>query len=285
MGSAQERLGYPTQKPLALLERIIQASSNPGDVVLDPFCGCGTAVCAARKLGRQWIGIDITHLAVSLMKHRLKTMFDLEPDRDYQVVGEPKDVASARQLALDSRYQFQYWAVSLIPAQAQEGQEKKKGADKGIDGVTSFIDGANRRRETVIVQVKSGHVTSPHIRDLRGVIERERAAMGLYICLERPTRDMLEEADRAGFYTSAMWPGKKGDYRWPRVQIRTIEELLAGQSFEIPPRPAPYKAAERVAAAPGAVARELWNADAPADAGSDPLEEDEDDLDGEGQEQ
>src|SRR6185437_14766256 len=123
---AQERLGYPTQKPLALLERIITASSNPGDVVLDPFCGCGTAICAAQKLGRRWIGIDITHLAVSLMKSRLKSMFGLDPDKDYTVTGEPKDLPGARNLAQDDRYQFQYWAVSLVEATAQE-QERKKG--------------------------------------------------------------------------------------------------------------------------------------------------------------
>ncbi|MGH2514544.1 MAG: DNA methyltransferase [Ktedonobacterales bacterium] len=252
---AQERLGYPTQKPLALLERVITASSNPGDVVLDPFCGCGTAICAAQQLERRWIGIDITHLAVSLMKSRLKSMFGLDPNKDYRVVGEPTDVEGARQLALDDRYQFQYWAVSLIEATAQE---QKKGADKGIDGVIPFIDGANRHRETIIVQVKSGHVTSSHIRDLKGVLEREKAAMGLYICLEPPTKDMRDEAVSAGFYTSDLWPGKHGDRRWPRIQIRTIEELLAGNTFELPPRPVQFRQAARVQAPSGVVSPDLW---------------------------
>jgi site-specific DNA-methyltransferase (adenine-specific) len=245
-----EKLGYETQKPIGLLARIIETSSDSGDVVLDPFCGCGTAICAAQKLDRQWIGIDITHLAVSLMKSRLKSMFDLEPNHGYVVDGEPRDVSGAQQLALLNRYQFQYWAVSLLEAVPQEQHEQKKGADKGIDGVISFLDGSNRRRETVIVQVKSGHVTSSHIRDLKGVLEREKAALGLYICLEKPTRDMLEEAASAGFYTSDLWPGPKRDHRWPRIQIRTIEDLLNGRNFEIPPRPVQFKPAERVSVQP-----------------------------------
>jgi site-specific DNA-methyltransferase (adenine-specific) len=111
---AAERLGYPTQKPLALLERIIQASSNPGDLVLDPFAGCGTTVAAAQKLGRRWIGIDITHLSISLLKYRLKDMFGEEAR--FRVVGEPEDLGAARQLASEDRYQFQWWALSLVQA-------------------------------------------------------------------------------------------------------------------------------------------------------------------------
>ncbi|HEX6798702.1 MAG TPA: DNA methyltransferase [Ktedonobacterales bacterium] len=277
---ADERMGYPTQKPLTMLERIIAASSNPGDVVLDPFCGCGTAICAGQRLGRRWIGIDITHLAVSLMKSRLKSMFGLDPsykaapgldpDKQYHVAGEPTDEAGARQLALDDRYQFQYWAVSLVEATAQDAErQQKKGADKGIDGTIAFIDGATRRRETIVVQVKSGHVTSAHIRDLKGVLEREKAAMGLYICLEPPTKDMREEASSAGFYHSALWPGRHGDHRWPRIQLRTIAELLAGQGFEIPPRPVQFKQAERAAPVPGVASPALWDAPAssPAAAG------------------
>ncbi|MGH2486405.1 MAG: DNA methyltransferase [Ktedonobacterales bacterium] len=284
---AQERLGYPTQKPLALLERIIAASSNPGDVVLDPFCGCGTAICAAQALDRRWLGIDITHLAVSLMKSRLKGMFGLEPvykevtgldaAKQYRVIGEPTDTQGARQLALDDRYQFQYWAVSLVEATARDQeQQQKKGADKGIDGVIPFIDGANRRRETIIVQVKSGHVTSSHIRDLKGVLEREKAAMGLYICLEPPTRDMRDEAVSAGFYTSDLWAGSKKDHRWPRIQIRTIEELLAEKSFELPPRPVQYKQAARVTQTAPVTTGNLWGAGAALDAEVDENGEDVD---------
>ena len=237
--SATERLGYPTQKPQALLERVIQASSNPGDVVLDPFCGCGTAIAAAHKLDRQWIGIDVTHLAVALMKNRLKTAFNILPGRDYQVVGEPVDVGSARALADQDRYQFQFWAMSLLEALPRE--QGKKGADRGIDGVVYFLDGPKRTTQKAIVQVKSGRVSSPHVRDLKGTLDREKAALGLFITLEEPTKDMLTEAASAGFYHSDVW---QRDY--PRVQIRTVEELLVGLEFEVPRHPSMYQAAQRV---------------------------------------
>ena len=217
---AKERLGYPTQKPQALLERIIQSSSNEGDVVLDPFCGCGTAVAAAENLKRRWIGIDITHLAVALMKNRLRTAFDLHPGIDYQVVGEPADVGSARALAEQDRYQFQYWAMSLLEALPRK-QDERRGADRGIDGLLHFIDGPRRATKKAIVQVKSGRVSSPLIRDLNGTVEREKADLGLFITLEEPTRDMRAEAANAGFYHSEIW---QRDY--PRTQIRTIGELL-----------------------------------------------------------
>ena len=236
-----EKLGYPTQKPIALLERIIQASSNEGDVVLDPFCGCGTAVAAAEKLKRRWLGIDITHLAVALMKNRLNTMFDLEPgrDKDYDVIGEPEDVGSARALWEQDPYQFQFWAVSLLEAQPQ--QEQKRGADRGIDGLLHFIDGPRRMLQKVVIQVKGGHVSSPQIRDLKGVVEREKAAMGLFISLDEPTRDMRTEVASGGFYHSDVW---QRDY--PKIQMRTIGELLAGRHFDLPPRQPAYQAAERV---------------------------------------
>ena len=236
---SSEKLGYPTQKPLALLERIIQASSNEGDVVLDPFCGCGTAVVAAEKLKRQWIGIDITHLAVALMKNRLKTAFDLDPGVDYDVVGEPQDVGSARALWEQDPYQFQYWAVSLLEAQPQG--EQKRGADRGIDGLLYFIDGARRTPQRVVVQVKGGRVSSPQIRDLKGVVERESAALGLFITLEQPTRDMRTEAASGGFFHSELW-----DRDFPKIQIRTVSEMLEGQGFELPPRPSAYQPAQRV---------------------------------------
>ena len=249
MGGAKgERLGYPTQKPQALLERIIQASSNPGDVVLDPFCGCGTAVAAAHKLDRQWVGIDVTHLAVALMKNRLKTAFSLIPGRDYRVVGEPVDVGGARALAEQDRYQFQFWAMSLLEARPRE--QGKKGADRGIDGVVHFIDGPKRTTQKAIVQVKSGRVSSPHIRDLKGTLERENAALGLFITLEDPTRDMLAEAASAGFYHSEVW---QRDY--PRVQIRTVEDLLRGVEFEVPRHPSMYQAARRERATEGEQAK------------------------------
>ena len=238
-GGHKERLGYQTQKPQALLERIIQSSSNEGDVVLDPFCGCGTAVAAAEKLKRRWTGIDVTHLAVALMKNRLKTAFDIVPGRDYEVAGEPADVGGARALAEQDRYQFQFWAMSLLEAFPRE--QGKRGADRGIDGVVYFIDGPRRSPQKAIVQVKSGKVSSPLIRDLKGTVEREKAALGLFITLEEPTRDMRTEAVSAGFYHSDVW---QRDF--PKVQIRTVAELLGGRAFELPQHPSMYQPAQRV---------------------------------------
>jgi site-specific DNA-methyltransferase (adenine-specific) len=229
---AQERLGYPTQKPLALLERIIQASSNEGDLILDPFCGCGTAIAAAQKLNRRWAGIDVTHLSISLMKYRMNDMFQLKEKQDYQVIGEPEDVSSAKQLAKDDRYQFQWWALSLVQAKPLGGEsgsrEGKKGSDKGIDGVINFINEKNKT-ERVLIQVKSGHVKSGDVRDLRGVLDREEAALGVFITLEEPSKDMVTESVSSGYYHSDLW---QKDY--PRIQILTIEDLLNGKTIDMP---------------------------------------------------
>jgi site-specific DNA-methyltransferase (adenine-specific) len=240
---AAERLGYPTQKPLALLERIIKASSNPGDVVLDPFCGCGTAIEAAEKLGRQWIGIDITHLAIALLRNRLDGAFGI---KKVNVVGEPKDVASARQLFQDDPYQFQWWALSLInarPLGGQEGsREGKKGADRGIDGVIPFIDDNSGKPKRALVQVKGGHVGRNQIGELRGTIEREGAAFGLFISLEPHTREMEREAGAGGIYHSPRW---ERDY--PRIQLFTIEQLLHGAEVKMPPTKDTFKKAPTAA--------------------------------------
>lgn len=240
---AAERLGYPTQKPLALLERIIQASSNPGDVVLDPFAGCGTAIAAAHSLDRHWIGIDITHLSVSLLKYRLADMFQLVPDKDYEVIGEPVTVDGARQLASDDPFQFQFWALSLIQARPLGGQQGsrtgKRGADRGIDGVITFVDTAIDKVERVIVQVKSGKVKPGDVRDLRGTVMREKAAIGVFITLEPPTREMTIEAASAGFYESTHW----GEF--PKIQLLTIEELLDGKTVQMPQPYGTFREARR----------------------------------------
>jgi len=229
---ASERLGYPTQKPLALLERILQASSNEGDLVLDPFCGCGTAIAAAHKLNRKWIGIDITHLSISLMKYRMKDMYSLVEKKDYAVIGEPEDSGSARQLARSDRYQFQWWALSLVHAKPLGGEgsskEGKKGSDKGIDGVVNFLNEKNKT-ERILIQVKSGHVNSGAIRDLRGSVEREGAAIGVFITLEEPSKDMITEAVSAGYYHSNLW---QKDY--PLIQILTVENLFDGKGINMP---------------------------------------------------
>ena len=214
---AAERLGYPTQKPLALLERIILASSHEGDVVLDPFCGCGTAVHAAQKLGRKWIGVDITHLAISTIEQRLKTAF---PGIVFDVHGIPKDLASAQDLARRDKYQFQWWACSLVNAQPYQG--KKKGADSGIDGLLYFRDDDELAKK-IVVSIKGGeNVSVSMIRDLKGVLEREKAQMGLFVTLTPPTQPMLKEALTAGYYAAPLL----GSY--PRLQILTVDGLLNG---------------------------------------------------------
>ncbi len=236
---AAERLGYPTQKPLALLERIILTSSKIGDTVLDPFCGCGTAIVAAHKTGRRWIGIDVTHLAIAVMRARLRDVFGLD---NVPVIGEPIDLAGARALAAeetDGRYQFQWWALSLVDARPA-GKEEKKGADRGIDGLITFSEHDGMKR--VVVSVKSGHVTVEHVRSLAGTVGREKAAMGILITLEDATRSMRQEAVAAGFYHSELW-GKD----FPKIQMASIRDLLMGKKPDLPPSAsAGFEKAERM---------------------------------------
>ena len=225
--SAKERLGYPTQKPESLLENLIGSGSKEGDIVLDPFCGCGTAVAAAERLGRRWIGIDVTHLAVSLIRHRLRDTFgdEIQP---YDVIGEPQDLSSAEALAKDDRYQFEWWALGLVDA--RPAQDKRKGPDSGVDGYINFFDDSSGKAKRVIVQVKSGNVGVSQVRDLKGVLEREKAPVGLFITLKEPTRPMLGEAVAAGVYEPEQFPG----HIFPRLQIITIEDLLSGREVEYP---------------------------------------------------
>jgi len=225
----QERLGYPTQKPEGLLERIIKASSDENDIVLDPFCGCGTTIAVAQKLNRRWIGIDITHLAISLIKHRLADSFGLEEKKDYAVIGEPTTLSGAKELAKQDPYQFQWWALGLLKARPVE---QKKGADKGIDGRLYFFEKpTDNKPKQIIFSVKSGHVNVGQIRDLRGVVEREKAAIGVFVTLNEPTKPMIKEAATAGFYSPEGLTGEK----YPKIQILTIEEILGGKTFSAPP--------------------------------------------------
>ncbi len=216
-----EMLGYPTQKPIALLERIIAASSNEGDVILDPFCGCGTALDAAQKLKRNWIGIDITHLAVSLIEKRLKNRYpELAKKGAFTIEGVPQDFAGARDLAERDKHQFQLWACALVNVQPYRGG--KKGADQGIDGM-GFIEVAKGKTEKVLVSVKGGeHIGASMVRDLKGTVEREKAAVGLFVTLTPPTKPMLTEAASAGHYESPHHGA------FPRIQILTIQGLLDG---------------------------------------------------------
>ena len=219
--SAKERLGYPTQKPVALLERIIKASSNEGDVVLDPFCGCGTALVAAHQLNRRWIGIDITYLAIEVMAKRLKDSF---AGIQFQIEGLPKDVEGAKALAEKSRTQFELWALGLI------GAKPLGKRDGGVDGIVDFQEHATNWAR-IAVQVKSGIVTPALIRDLEGVLANKNYAMGIFITLNPPTRGMRDETVNAGLYRH---PFFNQDY--PKIQILTIQELLRGTKPDLPPR-------------------------------------------------
>ena len=234
---AHECLGYPTQKPEALLERIIAASSNEGDVVLDPFCGCGTATVAAHRLGRRWVGIDVTYLAVDLMRRRLADTFPADfpgGANSVPVDGDPADEAAALALAERDKYQFQFWAVAKLDGTARGG-ENRKGMDRGIDGVSTFPeqDGADqpetRRYEQVIISVKGGNTGPSHVRDLRGTMERENAPIGILVVTQPPTREMERDAAAAGVYHSP-WDGST----YPRIQIITAGEIVHGKRIDMP---------------------------------------------------
>lgn len=220
-----ERLGYPTQKPEALLERIIETSSDEGDVVLDPFCGCGTAVAVAQRLGRQWVGIDVTYLAVALIRRRLRDAYGDSINATYEVVGEPVSLPDAEALAASDPYQFQWWALDLVHARPAE---QKKGADKGVDGRIYFHEGDAGETKQIVLSVKAGHTGRAHVHELRGVMDREGAAIGVLITMQGPTQAMREEAASAGFYESP-W-GKH-----PRLQLLTVAALLDGMRIDCPP--------------------------------------------------
>jgi hypothetical protein len=235
---AQERLGYPTQKPETLLERIICSSSSEGDLVLDPFCGCGTTVQVAQRLNRRWIGIDITHLAIGLIKKRLSDSFGPEIKSTYDVIGEPTDLAGAGQLAAENKYQFQWWALGLVGARPNE---QKKGADRGIDGRLYFHDDKSGDSKQIIFSVKAGGVSVPQVRDLEGVLDHENAQIGVFICFEAPTKPMLRQAAEAGLYKSP------DGTTYPKLQILTIDQILKGAQQEYPlyRRDATFKKAPR----------------------------------------
>jgi len=223
---AKERLGYPTQKPEALLSRIIATSSNPGDVVLDPFCGCGTTVAVAQRLGRNWIGIDITHLAIGLIRYRLQNQFGTAITSTFRVIGEPVSLPDAKQLAAEDKYQFQFWSLGLVGARPTE---EKRGADKGIDGNIYFHDDPKGKTKRIIISVKGGeNINVGMVRDLVGTVVREKADLGVMITIAEPTGPMRKEAASGGFYTSPMG-GKH-----PKVQILTVEQLLSGVKIDYP---------------------------------------------------
>lgn len=221
---AKERLGYPTQKPEDLLERIIRASSDEGDVVLDPFCGGGTTMAVAERLNRHWMGIDITVLAINLTLYRLQKWFgtQLSP---IKITGLPVDLSGAEKLAELDRYTFQVWAAALVGLQATP-----KGSDRGVDGVGFFKEDGSGKHKKIIGQVKSGAVKSGDIRDFAGTMSREKADLGVFICLASPTRDMKTEAASVGLYSS----GNLSQKKVPKLQILTIEDLLDSRGVQYP---------------------------------------------------
>jgi DNA modification methylase len=232
--SGKQDLGYPTQKPNDLLERVISLATNAGDCVLDPFCGCGTTIAAAQKLARQWIGIDITQAAIVVIKRRFKDNFS--GDLKLRVIGEPTVLPDARALATSEPYQFQWWALGLVGARPTE---ERKGADRGIDGRLYFHDEPKGKTKQIIFSVKAGKLHATYVRDLIGVINREQSEIGVLISFDEPTKPMRTEAAEAGFYNAPN--GKK--YR--RIQLLTVEQLLEGGTVDYPFENVTYRKAER----------------------------------------
>ena len=233
---AAERLGYPTQKPLALLERIIEASSNPGDVVLDPFCGCGTTVDAAQKLGRRWIGIDVTTLAIDLIDARLRHTYGEEIQETYDMLGIPRDLTGAEALFKRSPFEFERWCVMMLDGQPNE----KQVGDRGIDGVIRFPVDAKGNSDRALVSVKGGATNPGHVRDLFGTVESQRAAMGVFVTMNSPTKGMIEAANHGGSYIHPA-----NGQRYPKLQIMTVQELLDDKKPNMPTALLPYFQAKR----------------------------------------
>ncbi|QQO39663.1 DNA methyltransferase [Streptomyces phage Werner] len=233
---ASERLGYPTQKPLSLLERIISASSNEGDVVLDPFCGCGTTVDAAQKLGRRWIGIDVTTLAVDLIDARLRHTYGEAIRETYEILGIPRDISGAQSLFRRSPFEFERWCVMMLDGQPNE----KQVGDRGIDGVIRFPVDGKGGSDRVLVSVKGGATNPGHVRDLVGTVESQRAAMGVFVCMNEPTKGMVEAANHSGAYNHPA-----NGQRYPKVQIISVKDLINGKRPNMPTALLPYFQAQR----------------------------------------
>jgi len=235
-------VGYPTQKPVALMERILNLATDKGDVVLDPFCGCGTTIDAAIKLERRWLGIDITYIAVGLIQARLKDTYGAEIVTTYRVEGIPRDLPGAQALFEQSPFDFERWAVTL----AEGTPNQKQVGDRGIDGVIQFPNDARGKVAPgrVLVSVKGGRSVNPGmVRDLVGTVQSQQAEMGVLITMAQPTSGMVEAADHSGTYT---WP--VNGQTFPRVQVITVSDLLNFRRPKMPPSLAPYIQAGRAKA-------------------------------------
>ena len=235
---AKERLGYPTQKPEALLERIIKASSLDGQVVLDPFCGCGTAVAVAERLNRKWIGIDVSYLSIDVIMKRFETN-GIKKGKDFIVKGVPKDVHSANKLAEQSPFQFEVWAVSQLNA-----TPTVKSGDKGVDGVINFLDYTRKdKMGKGVISVKGGHSINPAmVRELKGTIASQGADFGILITTEKPTKGMIEEAVKEGSFNYKYMEGVTQAVI-PKIQLISVEDLFADPiKVKLPPTVIePYK--------------------------------------------
>lgn len=233
----QENLAYPTQKPLALLERAILASSNAGDVILDPFCGCGTTIDAAQKLDRRWIGIDITYLAIDLIEKRLRHTYGDSICDTFTTVGIPRDVEAAQALFDRSPFEFERWAVSLLDAQPNERQV----GDRGIDGVIRYAADGKGKLDRVLVSVKGGKQLGPQmVRDLIGTVASNNASGGVLVTLQAPTKGMIDAARRSGLFRH-----DRHGRTYPKVQLISVPELLKGRRPELPPVILPYVQARK----------------------------------------
>jgi site-specific DNA-methyltransferase (adenine-specific) len=234
---AAERLGFPTQKPVVLMERILKAATNEGDLILDPFCGCGTTIDAAQRLGRRWIGIDITFIAVDLIEKRLRHTFGATVANTYSVHGIPRDIEGAKALFDYSHFDFERWAVSLVGAQPNE----KQVGDKGRDGVARFFTDSKGGMGQLLVSVKGGKTVIPaNVQELSGAVLRHKAQMGVLVTMAEPTRGVLDAVNHGGTYT---WPANGATF--PRLQVITIEQLLKGERPKTPTLLLPYIAASK----------------------------------------
>lgn len=237
---SRERLGYPTQKPRALLERIIAASSNPGDVVLDPFCGCGTAVDAAQKLGRKWVGIDVTHLSIGMIEDRMRSGY---PGIQFDTFGVPKDLASAERLAAEDPHQFQQWVCWQVGGFPRE----KKGGDKGVDGWFNYFAHAENKVKAGVISVKAGDNVNPGmVRDLGQVMKRDGHEFGLFVMKGTPTKGMRDEAASHPLVQVPIGGDQHNVPRYPALQFVTLADLFQGIRPQLPQLISPVKKAKRV---------------------------------------
>ena len=226
---AAERLGYPTQKPLTLLERIIKSSSNEGDLILDPFCGCGTAAHAAETLGRRWVGIDVSAFSVGLMRGRILRHFQHLTTDDVLVRGVPVNVLEAETLAQRDKFEFEKWVCGAIGAEGMFHEPGTPGADGGVDGVLRFYPfrfGKKPKPEFAIVQVKGGHVTADAVRALKTTVDKYGATAGIMVCFNRYVRTVENQRVRATFRDDS------GSY--PVIQGLSVEDLLADRRPDLP---------------------------------------------------